>query len=244
VYIHRITDIRYGRASVKTFEIFKKVVGPDALKNVLLATSRWEGVTEAKGSDRERQLREKFWAYMLGRGSNMSRFLGDRDSAIALIGQLLCKDVVVLELQKEIVHQGKTLDQTTAGSFVSDNLESLKAQYEEELASLQRLRQELLDGDRAMKRQMQRDWEEEQEKLRRVREQQMALKCPVNEEVDQEIKRKKSGMSKVAPFLPTAIGIIASMIGIPPGFTDILAAWFQDASANFDLSFFEELLAF
>jgi hypothetical protein len=83
VYIHHITDNRFGRGSVKSFEIFKKVVGPDALKNVLLVTSRWEGVSPTTGSDRERQLREKFWAYMLGRGCNMSRFLGDRDSAIA-----------------------------------------------------------------------------------------------------------------------------------------------------------------
>ncbi|OAG21716.1 P-loop containing nucleoside triphosphate hydrolase protein, partial [Alternaria alternata] len=139
LYIHRITDIRFNRSSVKTFEILKGVVGPDALQNVLLVTSRWDGVTQATGSDRERQLREKFWAYMLGRGSNMSRFLGDRDSAIALTGQLLCKDVVVLELQKEIVHQKKRLDQTAAGSLVNDNLDALKAQYEKELASLERL---------------------------------------------------------------------------------------------------------
>ena len=141
LYIHRITDIRFNRSSVKTFEILKGVVGPDALQNVLLVTSRWDGVTQATGSDRERQLREKFWAYMLGRGSNMSRFLGDRDSAIALTGQLLCKDVVVLKLQKEIVHQKKRLDQTAAGSLVNDNLDALKAQYEKELASLERLKQ-------------------------------------------------------------------------------------------------------
>ena len=244
VYIHRITDIRYSRSSVKTFEIFKKVVGVDALKNVLLVTSRWEGVTQATGSDRERQLREKFWAFMLGRGSNMSRFLGDRDSAIALIGQLLCKEVVVLELQKEIVHQGKRLDQTTAGSYVSDNLESLKAQYEEELASLERLKQELLESDRAMKRQIQKDWEAEQARLRKVRDEQVALQRPVNQEVDQQIERKKSRMSKVLPFLPTAVGILASIVGIPQGFTTLLTSWFQDASANFDFSSFTDLLAF
>jgi predicted GTPase len=27
IYIHRITDIRYARSSVKTFEIFKKICG-------------------------------------------------------------------------------------------------------------------------------------------------------------------------------------------------------------------------
>ncbi|CAN9132327.1 unnamed protein product [Alternaria alternata] len=244
LYIHRITDIRFNRSSVKTFEILKGVVGPDALQNVLLVTSRWDGVTQATGSDRERQLREKFWAYMLGRGSNMSRFLGDRDSAIALTGQLLCKDVVVLELQKEIVHQKKRLDQTAAGSLVNDNLDALKAQYEKELASLERLKQELLESDRVMKRQIQKDWENEQARLRKVRDEQVALQRPVNQEVDQQIARKKSGMSRILPFVPVAVSILASMVGIPPGLTGLLTSWFTDAGANFDFGSISDLLAF
>lgn len=244
LYIHRITDIRFNRSSVKTFEILKGVVGPDALQNVLLVTSRWDGVTQATGSDRERQLREKFWAYMLGRGSNMSRFLCDRDSAIALTGQLLCKDVVVLELQKEIVHQKKRLDQTAAGSLVNDNLDALKAQYEKELASLERLKQELLESDRVMKRQIQKDWENEQARLRKVRDEQVALQRPVNQEVDQQIARKKSGMSRILPFVPVAVSILASMVGIPPGLTGLLTSWFTDAGANFDFGSISDLLAF
>ncbi|KAF3039397.1 gTPase, IMAP member 8 [Didymella heteroderae] len=62
IYIHRITDVRFNRSSVKTFEIFKKICGHEALKNVLLVTSRWHEIDEATGADRERQLKEKFWA--------------------------------------------------------------------------------------------------------------------------------------------------------------------------------------
>lgn len=126
IYVHRITDVRYGRSSVKTFDICQRVCGDAALENVLLVTSRWPDVDPELGSDRECQLRDKFWAYMLNRGSKMSRFHGDRDSAIALVSQLLTKDGVVLELQRELVDHRKHLSDTVAGSYVNENLEDLK----------------------------------------------------------------------------------------------------------------------
>jgi flagellar biosynthesis GTPase FlhF len=236
IYIHRITDIRYSRSSVKTFEIFKKVCGDTALKNVLLITSRWNEVKQSTGADRERQLKEKFWAYMLARGSNMSRFHGDRDSAISLISQLLCKDDVVLELQKELVDQGKRLDETVAGSYVSDTLDKLKEKYEEELASLERLKRDLLENEQSMKRQIQKDWEAEQARLRQVREEKQALQRPIGSEVRQQIQTKKSGLSKVLPFLPMALGILGSFVGIPPEFTAVLTSWFGDLG-NLDFGF-------
>ncbi|KAH8690417.1 P-loop containing nucleoside triphosphate hydrolase protein [Phaeosphaeriaceae sp. PMI808] len=217
VYIHRITDNRYTRSSVKTFEVFKKIVGTGALNNVLLVTSRWKEVDPATGADRERQLKEKFWAFMLGHGSNISRFHGDRSSAVSLVSQLLCRDTVVLQLQKELVDEGKQLDNTVAGAYVSDGLEGLKAQYKEELASLEQLKKDLLENDRAMNRQLQIDWEAETEKVRKVQKQQVSLQRAVGSEVQQDIKQKKSRLSKGLPFIPAAVSILAAIVGIPPG---------------------------
>ncbi|KAF2034235.1 P-loop containing nucleoside triphosphate hydrolase protein, partial [Setomelanomma holmii] len=186
IYIHRITDIRYSRSSVKTFEIFRKICGETALENVLLVTSRWHEIDGSTGADRERQLKDKFWVYMLGHGSNISRFHGDRPSAVSLVSQLLCKDTVVLQLQKELVDEGKNLDDTVAGSYVSDSLEKLKKQYQDELISLERLKLDLLENDRAMKRQHQRDWERESAHLRQAQNDQVSLQRPVGTEVRQE----------------------------------------------------------
>lgn len=241
IYIHRITDVRYSRSSVKTFEIFKKICGQNALNNVLLITSRWTEVDPATGADRERQLKDKFWAYMLGHGSNISRFHGDRPSAVSLVSQLLQKETVVLQLQKELVDEGKQLDGTAAGAYVSNSLDKLKQQYQDELASLERLKQDLMDNDRAMKRQIQRDWEVESARLGQVQHEQVSLQRPVGTEVRQEIRRKRSGLSKVLPFVPTVVGILGMFVNIPPGVTDIMLGWFADFGANFDLS---ELFAF
>lgn len=227
IYIHRITDIRYSRSSVKTFEIFKKICGQSALSNVLLITSRWTEIDPALGADRERQLKEKFWAYMLGHGSNISRFHGDRPSAVGLVSQLLQKNTVVLQLQKELVDEGKQLDDTTAGAYVSDNLDKLRQQYQDELASLERLKQDLLDNDRAMKRQIQRDWEAESARLKQVQNEQVSLQRPVGTEVREEITKKRSGLSKVIPFVPAVISVLGMFVGVPPGVTEIFTSWFS-----------------
>lgn len=227
IYVHRITDVRYSGSSVKTFEVFKKICGEGALKNVLLVTSRWAEVDQALGADRERQLREKFWAFMLGKGSAISRFHGDRDSAIALVSQLISKETVVLELQKELVDDGKNLNETVAGSFVSNDIESLKQKLTEELAGLERLKQELHEDDRKMRRQLQREWEQEQVQLRAAHADQVSLQRAVGKEVQQEIaEKKRSGFSKVLPFIPAVVGILGAFVGIPPGVTEIFASWF------------------
>ena len=224
IYVHRITDIRYGRSSVKTFEICQRICGDAALENVLLVTSRWFEVDPGLGSDRERQLRDKFWAYMLNKGSQMSRFHGDRDSAIALVSQLLSKDVVVLELQKELVDGQKHLDDTVAGSFVSDNLEHLKSKCREELSGLEKLRKELND-DRAILRQYRQDIAAEKARLEEVNEQLVSLHRPIGAEVDEEIESGKFRFRSLLKFVPIVVNILGMFVGIPPGVTAIFTSW-------------------
>lgn len=240
IYVHRITDIRYTRSAVKTFEICKKICGDAPLKNVLLVTTRWSEVDEETGSMRERQLKENFWAYMLHRGSHKSRFHGDRDSAIALVSQLLNKDTIVLDIQRQLVDEGKKLNETTAGSYVNNNIEDGKKKYQQELEALEKLKRELLEEDRAMKRQIQQDWAREQARLKQLQEQQVSLQKPVAEEVQQEIKKKRSTLSRLLPFVPSVISLLGSFVGIPPGTVEIFSTWFagmgfsfQDLFSNF-----------
>ena len=89
IYLHRITDHRYQGSSVKTLNIFQKICGKHALKNVLLVTTRWHEVDESLGAKRERELRDQFWKYMLSNQSTMIRYHGDHDSAVTIASQLL-----------------------------------------------------------------------------------------------------------------------------------------------------------
>jgi hypothetical protein len=173
---------------------------------------------------------------MVSKGSNMSRFHGDRDSAVSLVSQLLCKKPVVLEIQSELNVEKRRLDHTAAGSYVSENMEDLKVKYEEELVALERLKQDLLESDRAMKRQLQKDWDNEIKKLKDVQQEQVNLQRPVDQEVREEIKnakKKKSGLAKLLPFIPAVINILGMFVGIPPGVTSLLTSWFSEFGVDF-----------
>lgn len=233
VYLHRITDIRYSGASIKTFEICKKITGADALGNVVLATTRWHEVDQETGSSREQELREQFWAYMLGHGSRMSRFYGDRGSAVGILSQLLSSEPVVLELQRELVEDGKTLDQTTAGAFVEDHLDRLKERDVEDIANLDSL-EESVANNRTMKKRNQKDREAKQAHVEAIHREKEQLRCPVNQEINQRIK-KKSLTRRAFGFLPMAINLLAEIAGISLDFFPLLEVWCGDEGTGLDL---------
>ena len=242
IYLHRITDVRYQGSSLKALNIFKKICGQLALKNVLLVTTRWNEVDEAVGASREKQLREDFWAYMLSNGSTMTRFHGTKDSAMVIVSELMSKQTIVLELQRELVVEGKTLQETAAGGFVGENISVLKAQYEQELRDLDELRKQLQESDRAMKRKIQQDWAHEQQMLRTVQEDQERLRRDVAAEVRQTIaqktKKKRSGVEKMLPLLPTLLSVVGMFVGIPPGSTNVLTTWLPDSDIGESMSGF------
>lgn len=242
IYLHRITDVRYQGSSLKALNIFKKICGQLALKNVLLVTTRWNELDEAVGASREKQLREDFWAYMLGNGSTMTRFHGTKDSAMVIASELMSKQTIILELQRELVDEGKTLQETAAGGFVNENISVLKAQYEQELRDLDELRKQLQESDRTMKRKIEQDWAHEQQMLQTVQEDQERLRRDVAAEVRQAIaqktKKKRSGVRKMLPLLPTLLSIVGMFVGIPPGCTSVLTTWLSESDIGESVSGF------
>ncbi|MCJ1353369.1 MAG: gTPase, IMAP member 8 [Icmadophila ericetorum] len=161
IYLHRNNDIRMQGSSMKALQIFKKLVGDEAFKNVVLATTRWDLVGEDIGSEREQELHTKFWAYMMNKGATMTRFYGDRASATRILSQLLAKKSIILDIQREMVDENRPLNKTSAGAIIDDGLAARKAEYEQGLRDLEDLRRTLLKDDREMRRQIQRDWEKE-----------------------------------------------------------------------------------
>ena len=243
IYLHRITDNKYAGSSVKTLEIFKKICGEVALKNVLLVTTRWNEVAEEKGASREQQLRDDFWAYMLSHGSTMARFYGNRESAIGIVSQLVSRQSILLELQRELVEQGKTLNQTVAGAFVSNSISEDKARYEQELRDLEKLRQTLQESDRARKRKVQKDWAREQQRLQTAHEDEERLRrdiaAEVREEIEKKTKEKKSSnLWKLVPLLPALVEVVEMFVGLPSGSSSVLTSWFSNSGTGSSVSDF------
>ncbi|KAH6847778.1 P-loop containing nucleoside triphosphate hydrolase protein [Chaetomium sp. MPI-CAGE-AT-0009] len=224
IYMHRITDGRYGGSDVRTFEILKRVCGDAALRNVMLVTTMWSSENEDQGSRREAQLRSMFWPYLLDRGSSMNRFYGGRGSAVVLISQLLSKTPVTLELQIELVKERKKLKDTAAGLYVYEGLEIQRRRYE---ARVRRPSKWTVSGTLGSTFQKQaivedRELERGERKLRDLKEGEAGLDRLIVQEVEEATtaQRMRAMMAKAAPFvIPIAglvLDIILAVLGIPP----------------------------
>lgn len=237
IYLHRITDVRMTGTAVRTLQICRRICGTSALSNVILTTTRWKDVeSQAIGAQREQELRNDFWKFMLDYDSTMMRYHGDHDSAVAIISQLLQKDTVVLDIQRELVDQGKKLSDTTAGTFVHDNFEEVKKRYEKELKDLAQLRADLALDRSNMKLQLQEEIENERAKYERLRleatRKQEMLDRRIADEVRSDIEREERKGNKLSGlgYLPMMISIMGSFFGIPSGATNMFFAWFEDTS--------------
>ncbi|KAF8159713.1 P-loop containing nucleoside triphosphate hydrolase protein [Crassisporium funariophilum] len=127
VYFHRISDNRMSGTPVKNLEMFKALSGKKMLTNIVLATTMWDEVDEKTGTDREEELKTKYWKAMVDHGSSTRRFYGTRESALSLLAPLIdeanAKQLVLL--QTEMVDLGKKLQSTSAGQALYSKLDML-----------------------------------------------------------------------------------------------------------------------
>lgn len=157
IYLHRILDVKMGGSAMKNLRMFKKLCGDDSLGSVVLATTFWGMAMPEIEQSREAQLttRSDFWGHFIQKGSKVFRQDQRKESATKIIDYLVsrCKPVV-LEIQREMNDQNKTLDQTGAGVEVQGDLAKAKAAHEEEMASVR------ADMQRALARK-DIEWQEE-----------------------------------------------------------------------------------
>jgi hypothetical protein len=90
--------------------MFRKLCGEDCMRNILLATTFWDGVTELEGKRREDELRGnvEFWGGMVQKGSTITRLGTDRASGIQLLMRFANSKQVTLLAQSEMVLQNNT----------------------------------------------------------------------------------------------------------------------------------------
>jgi hypothetical protein len=150
IYLQSIMDPRMYGSSLRNLKMFKDLVGPEPLKNVILATTRWGTARKAGdlelAESREQQLSSEndFWAPMIQRGSHVARFEDTRESALQLIMGLIDKQPTVLQIQAELVDQKKDLVDTAAGNTVNEEIMRLQKKYQEELSQIQKEMDEAL----------------------------------------------------------------------------------------------------
>jgi hypothetical protein len=241
IYLHRITDNRLGGSGLKTLSICRRLCGEEALDNLILVTTQWSLLADqSMGISREAELRDEHWKVLLPR-ARMARYHGTRASGLAIVSKLLGKPSVVLDIQRELVDDHKSLDQTKAGMLVSENYELLQAQLEAALEETEQLRRKVLeqDQDRVSAERLGKLNEDRRNRLEEIKRERQKLHTSIDDEVKSHFSQAKSkGKSKskkwgsgsgadwLVRIMSAAASVFSIVFGIDPGFRDVVESWF------------------
>jgi hypothetical protein len=106
--------------------MFEKVCGL-ALKNAVIVTTHWDvvGDERAVGLEQELVTGARFFKPLCDAGASTFGHNNTRGSAQRVINKLLNNNPIVLQMQEELNEPGVTLEQTSAGSQLSEDLGAL-----------------------------------------------------------------------------------------------------------------------
>lgn len=111
--------------------------GKNNLSSIALTTTFWDVLDTDRAQQIEAELisRDKFWARLIAQGCTTFRQDLGRDSAIKIVSSLIDqrKERMVLQIQSEIVEEGKNIQETAAAAELSTDLLALKQQQEAEI---------------------------------------------------------------------------------------------------------------
>jgi hypothetical protein len=142
VYLHRIIDARVPAAGVRNLRMFRKLVGNDSLANVVLATTFWGEIQaneRLKANAREEQLKSSFWKDMIEHGSVVMRHDQEKQSGLEILMKIINRNrPVALDIQREMVDNHKTLDQTAAGQELATEIEKQRVVFEQRMEKMRK----------------------------------------------------------------------------------------------------------
>jgi hypothetical protein len=173
IFIHRISDPKMGGTALSNLRMFRKLCGPDCLKNVVLATTFWGSVNKETGEAREKELIEndKFWGRMVAKGSKVVRLDENRSSNLEVLQKIASSNgKVVVEAQKEML-AGKSAFETSAAQEVNRELIQWKLEKAQEITAEKRKQKiELERREAAARERLKRQREEAERRIREVQE--------------------------------------------------------------------------
>ncbi|KAF7369651.1 G domain-containing protein [Mycena venus] len=137
IYLHRISDPRFGGQSARNLRMFKELCGAQNYKNVVILTTFWSQVDKSQGPRREEQLRSQFFRPLVEGGARCMRHHQTFDDAGEVLSHIYSLVPVNLQITEEIRVQGKTLENTAAGAVLREEVEGYIAKHNEEMEDLQ-----------------------------------------------------------------------------------------------------------
>jgi flagellar biosynthesis GTPase FlhF len=203
IYLHRITDPRMQGSGMRNLHMFKRLCGDQNLSNVVMATCQWERVLEEDGIERERQLKETkhFWGYMVERGSQVHRHYNTRESALKLIDSLVggttSRPKIVLDIQAQMVDEGKDLSSTGAGKALDDAISKERERFAKQIAESQAdLKEALASRDRETAEILRQHQEEMNARVRKLDTEHSALQVSLERLQEERFSKLKKALEE------------------------------------------------
>ncbi|KAJ7511407.1 P-loop containing nucleoside triphosphate hydrolase protein, partial [Mycena galericulata] len=139
IYVHRISDPRLGGQSIRNLQTFKKLSGAETFKNVVILTTFWDSVPKADGHKRENELMNKsrFFKDLVAGGAVFMRHNHkEKESALQVLRHVSALEPKDALIAKEMLDEGKSLEETAAGSVRREEIEQLVAKHKQEVMEL------------------------------------------------------------------------------------------------------------
>jgi hypothetical protein len=216
VMLHPISDNRMSGSSLRNINMMKAMCGFESYANFAIATTMWPSkpdyAEKAVLESRNAQLLadDSFFGALVTRGATVFRHnqkgyrsvLNEGNSAKQIVAHLVRQSDMhtldVLQLQRELVDQGKKLGETTAGIAVAGDLYKLGRAHEHHLRELEtEMKSNLAKTDAAHAAALRELKAEVEEKLQKAEEDKEALKKSMDTMHDEEQRLWKNKIRKL-----------------------------------------------
>ena len=137
--------------------MFRKLCGDTTLKNVILVTNMWGVDSQDANESREGELSSRFFKPALDKGAQMVRHHDTTQSAHDILRRIIKNRPAVLQIQRELVDEGKDIVDTAAGESIN---EELKEQIRRHQKELKELREEIMEALEAKDNQVRQELED------------------------------------------------------------------------------------
>ncbi|KIJ29021.1 hypothetical protein M422DRAFT_80499, partial [Sphaerobolus stellatus SS14] len=208
IYFHRISDVRFGNTATHNIRMFSRLCGPEAMRNVVILTTRWDETRHHVAVKAEAQLMNSHFKEFVDNGAQVLRHNNTVVSARGVVSSILALPPIGhLQIVDELL-SGRSLFETEAGRELDSQLAQLETQHVQEINAL---REQYIAAhsaaDKALQAEIKSLREELLTKLRKV-------------EKDKVNLARMKGLTSVAaqgvkiganiPFLP---GVLGPMVG-------------------------------
>lgn len=201
IYITRISDNRFSGIAGRNFRMFRELCGDTSLQNVILLTNMWGQVTQDVGEEREEELATKFFKPVLDKGARLARHHNTVESAHDVIRSIMKNVPVPLRIQRELVDEGRNIDDTAAGAAINEELNEKIKKHKEELKSLRDEMEELREKDAEARQEMEEDARKLREEMNQMRAESANMKAGYEEEkrkIEEKMSEKIKEMQEQA----------------------------------------------